>query len=60
MATANWEINFDRMYLVEEITIKFKFLPAKVSISVLSTDGKWITKLTESPHGDILVMMAPT
>lgn len=33
--------------MIDEITIKFKFTPKKVSINVLTPENKWFTIVTE-------------
>ena len=55
LKTASWTIMFDRQYLIEEITIQFKYVPKKVSINVLTPERKWFTIVTEKPEEEMIV-----
>ncbi len=41
--TAIWQLTFDRSYLVEEITVTFKFIPKRVVVNILSEYGLWFS-----------------
>jgi len=47
--TAFWQLNFDRSYLIEEITINFKFIPKKVVVNILSEYGLWFSIYSDQP-----------
>jgi hypothetical protein len=47
--TAIWQLIFDRSYLVEEITVNFKYKPKKVVVNVLSEYGLWFSIYADQP-----------
>ena len=49
---AIWQINFDRQYLVEEITIQYKYNALKVAVNILSVEGMWMTIFADKPSLD--------
>ena len=57
---AIWQIVFDRQYLVEEITIQYKYNALKVAVNILTTEGMWMTIFADKPSLDQMLMITPT
>jgi len=57
---ALFEIQFDRMYLVQEIVVNWKFRPKEVVVSVLNQEKKWVGVLEEECDGDLHIFITPT